>query len=232
MAIRTINPAEINQFKAIAHEWWDHKGKFRLLHDMTPLRIEYIKNCVGALSELTVLDVGCGGGLTAEPLTRLGAKVTGLDAEKNTIEIAKTHAEAMELDITYLNKSIEEHAESGVLYDVVLALEIIEHVDNVQLFCEHLKSMLKPGGTLILSTMNRTAMSYAKAILAAEYVLRWVPRGTHDWDKFMKPSEMVNHFEKLGLKLHSMQGLGYNPLTRNWRFTDDLSVNYFACFRR
>lgn len=254
MAKTTINPNEINQFKAIASEWWNYRGRFKPLHDMTPLRVEYILSVIPAnchaeldsashserilkqvqddkLSTLSILDVGCGGGLTAEPLARLGANVTGIDAESTTVDIAKAHAKEMSLNINYAVSSIEEHATSGKKYDVVLALEIIEHVDHVPLFAEQLRSVLKPGGTLILSTLNRTMISYAKAIIGAEYLLRWVPRGTHDWHKFVKPSEMVQQFEQLGLKLHSLQGLGYSPFTRQWFFTEDLSVNYFACFK-
>lgn len=228
----TIDPAEVEQFSRIAEEWWDENGKFRPLHRINPLRISYIRTQVEAhfgrpLDGLALVDIGCGGGLISEPMARAGARVTGLDASEKNIAVASLHAKQSGLDIRYLANTAEQLAATGETFDVVLALEIIEHVADLELFYDALAKLVKPGGLLMLSTMNRTAKSYAMAILGAEYVLRWVPRGTHDWNKFVKPSEMARALQARHLTLRDTQGMVFRPM--DWKFTlnpKDLDVNY------
>jgi 2-polyprenyl-6-hydroxyphenyl methylase/3-demethylubiquinone-9 3-methyltransferase len=224
----TINPEEIAKFTAMADEWWDPRGKFAPLHRINPIRIEYITGQAQP-SGKTLLDIGCGGGLISEPMTKLGAKVTGIDAAEKNIRIAQAHGEGSAVKIDYRVTSAEELATSGAQYDVVLALEIVEHVDNIPLFIESISKLVKPDGTLIMSTINRTAKSYALAIVGAEYVLRWLPRGTHDWKKFVRPHELVRELEKNNMKVSNMAGLVMNPLTFAWQLSNrDLDVNYFV----
>lgn len=227
----TINPEEVEKFSRIADEWWDPKGKFAPLHRINPLRIEYIKQQVllhqKPLAGLSLLDIGCGGGLIAEPMTTLGATVTAIDASEKNIAVAGLHAEKSGLAIDYQCMTAEALAAQGNTFDVVLALEIIEHVANVELFIQSVMQLIKPGGIAILSTMNRTAKAYALAIVGAEYVLRWLPTGTHDWHKFVKPSEMKHAIEANGGCVIHTTGMVMNPLTFEWRLKEqDLSVNY------
>lgn len=235
----TIDAEEVANFSRIAAEWWDINGKFKPLHLLNPTRISYLKTQIlnhfnltdtgtEPLKKLTILDVGCGGGLVCEPLTRLGATVTGLDASEENIGIAKEHAEKSGLSIAYLANSVENVAQNKEKYDVVLALEIIEHVADIPLFVESCLGCLKENGVIIFSTLNRTHKSYLLGIIAAEYILRWVPRGTHQWKKFVKPSELVRLLEHNGVKTKDTSGLVYNPLTQEFSLNKhDLDVNYF-----
>lgn len=236
----TIDADDVARFSRIADEWWDEKGKFKPLHRINPLRIGYIrdKGCshygrlasADALKGLSLLDIGCGGGLISEPMARLGAQVSGVDASEKNIAVAKLHAEKMGLLIHYRASSAEALAEKGEQYDIVLALEIVEHVANVPLFLASLSTLLKPGGLLIMSTLNRTAKSYALAIIGAEYILRWLPRGTHQWQQFVRPSELVQGLSEHGLETQDLTGMVMHPLSQTWRLTpDDVSVNYLLC---
>ncbi len=234
----TIDPADVARFTAIAAEWWDERGKFAPLHRMNPTRIGYLRDQIirhfsrdgesaTPFNNLSVLDVGCGGGLIAEPMARLGATTTGIDAGLENVKVAALHAEGAGLSIDYRCQSAEELAAEGMQYDVVLALEIVEHVANPPLFYDALAALVKPGGLLILSTLNRTAKSYALAIVGAEMLLRWLPRGTHDWKQFIKPSEMAAALSRRGLTIADTTGIGFNPL--DWKFSlnpRDLDVNY------
>lgn len=241
-AASTIDTEEVAQFTAIASEWWDERGKFAPLHRLNPTRIAYIRHAIEAhfgrltgtsgdlatpLNNLSLLDVGCGGGLICEPMARLGATVTGLDAGAENIDAAAAHAESMGLNVTYQCSTAEALAHRGAQFDVVLALEIIEHVADPALFYDALVALVKPGGLLILSTINRTLKSYAMAIIGAEYVLRWVPRGTHDWNKFVRPSEMAAELGRRGLTVADTSGLVFHPLSGRFSIQSrDLDVNY------
>ena len=226
----TIDDEEIARFTRIADEWWSESGKFAPLHRMNPLRIGYIRDNItqhfGQVSGINLLDIGCGGGLIAEPMARLGAKVTAIDAGEKNIKIAKLHAENSGLDIDYKCTSVEDF--SGE-FDVILALEILEHIADLDLFMSAAVKLLKPNGLLICSTLNRTAKSYALAIIGAEYVLRWLPIGTHTWKKFLKPHELCRVLEGNNLEISELMGMAYNPLTKNWRLdSKDLDVNYLV----
>ena len=231
----TINQEEIQKFSKLADEWWDVNGKFKPLHMFNPIRIDYILGTVKKhfgkndktlpLKGLKFLDIGCGGGLISEPMSRLGAEVTGIDASEKNIKIAKAHAQKNDLIIKYLNKSPEE-LNNTHQFDVILNLEIVEHVEDVNLYFESCVSLLKKDGLMFTATINRTFSSYIKAIIGAEYVLRWLPIGTHDWNKFLKPEEIENKITKLNLSIKDTKGLVFNPLTRKWKTSDDLSVNY------
>jgi 2-polyprenyl-6-hydroxyphenyl methylase / 3-demethylubiquinone-9 3-methyltransferase len=234
----TVDPAEIERFSRIAGEWWDPAGKFAPLHRLNPLRIGYIRDRAaqhwqrdalsGApLQGLSLLDIGCGGGLLSEPMARLGAQVTGVDAAARNIRVAAQHAGKQGLDIDYRQGTAEALAETGTQFDIVLALEIVEHVADVELFLKSCGRMVKPGGLLFLSTLNRTAKAWALAIAGGEYILRWLPRGTHDWKKFLKPSEVVNGLDAAGIAAQEIVGVVYSPLSRAWSLSkSDLDVNY------
>ena len=226
----TVNAGEIAKFTAMADEWWDVNGKFKPLHQMNPARIRYIKDKTAAadFKKLRILDIGCGGGLLAEPLARLGAQVTAIDASEKNISIAKLHAEKENLSIDYRHTTAEEL--NTPPYDVVTALEIIEHVDHVPQFIETCAARVKPGGKVFISTLNRTAKSYLTAIIGAEMVLRWLPRGTHEWKRFLKPAEIITEAERHHLSLTAMDGFSFSPLTQQWKVTKDVSVNYILCF--
>ncbi len=240
----TIDPEEVARFTAIAAEWWDERGRFAPLHRMNPTRIGYIRDAVlrhfardgqsaTPFQNLSLLDVGCGGGLITEPMARLGFATTGVDAGLENIKTAALHAQQSALSIDYRCNTAEELAEAGAQFDVVLALEIIEHVSNLDLFYDALTSLVKPGGLLILSTLNRTPKSYALAIVGAEWIMRWVPRGTHRWEKFIKPSEMARAIGSRGLQVGEASGITVNPL--NWNFKiapKDLDVNYLMTASR
>jgi 2-polyprenyl-6-hydroxyphenyl methylase/3-demethylubiquinone-9 3-methyltransferase len=234
----TIDAEEVAGFARIADEWWDENGKFKPLHRLNPLRISTIcqhicshfQRPIGgpdALAGLKIIDIGCGGGLISEPLAKLGGDVTGLDAAAENIAVAKLHAQQTATTVNYRTGAAEQLANESAQFDVVLALEIIEHVANVEAFYDAICALLRPGGLLIMSTLNRTAKSYAMAILGAEYILRWVPRGTHTWSKFVRPSEMQAALNARQLQVKTVQGLVFNP--RAWQFAisdSDLDVNY------
>ncbi len=233
----TINQEEIQKFSKLADEWWDVNGKFKPLHMFNPIRIEYILNTVKIhfnktnktlpLKGLKFLDIGCGGGLISEPMSRLGAEITGIDASDKNIKIADAHAKKNNLKINYLNKSPEE-LDSSIKFDVILNLEIVEHVEDVNLYFKSCANLLKKNGLMFTATINRTFSSYIKAIVGAEYVLRWLPIGTHDWNKFLKPKEIENQITKLDLSIKDVKGLVFNPFTNKWKTSDDLSVNYIV----
>lgn len=232
MPLSTVNDAEIAKFSAMAEEWWDPRGKFKPLHQMNPVRIGYIKSHMNGFEEKSVLDIGCGGGLLAEPMARLGAAVTAIDAGAKNIAIATLHAQKEGLEIDYRHTTAEALATTGAQYDCVTALEIIEHVYHVPAFLAACAQLVKPGGLLFVSTLNRTAKSYAMAILGAEYLLRWLPVGTHEWKKFLKPAELISEAEKHHLTLHSADGFSFAPLSQKWSISKDLSVNYMVCLRK
>jgi 2-polyprenyl-6-hydroxyphenyl methylase / 3-demethylubiquinone-9 3-methyltransferase len=234
----TVDPAEIERFSRISEEWWDPAGKFAPLHRLNPLRIGYIRDRAAnrwqrdplsgtPLHGLSLLDIGCGGGLLSEPMARLGAHVTGVDAAARNIRVAALHAGKQGLDIDYRQGAAEALAASDIQFDIVLALEVVEHVADVELFLKSCGRMVKPGGLLFLSTLNRTAKSWALAIAGGEYILRWLPRGTHDWKKFLKPSEVVNGLGAAGIDAQEIVGVVYSPLSRAWSLNKgDLDVNY------
>ena len=240
----SIDSAEIARFSRHAEDWWNPQGALRPLHKLNPARLEYVRDQVcghfsrktgvrDALKGLSVLDIGCGGGLLCEPMARLGAAVTGLDASAEAIEAARIHAEKAELAITYASGSVEDFAQTPnrndvIRYDVITALEILEHVADIDVFLKGAARLLKPNGILLLSTVNRTAKSYLLGIVAAEYILRWVPRGTHDWRKFIRPSELAIYLQKAGLDVADITGMTYAPLndTFHLRQGGDVAVNY------
>ena len=236
----TANPEEIARFTAMADAWWDPTGKFRPLHQLNPARIQFIKDNVcrhldlDATADLPfkgldVLDVGCGGGLLSEPMTRLGANMTSIDAGEKNVEIAKIHAAQSGLDIDYRNVLPEDLAREGKRFDVVLNMEVIEHVADPELFMAASSSVLKDNGCMVLSTMNRNIKSLLLGKVAAEYLLRWLPVGTHDWKKFMKPSELARLVRPHGLEFTDLQGMVYNPFRDTWSLSKtDLDVNYLA----
>ena len=230
----TINKEEIQKFSKLADEWWDVNGKFKPLHMFNPTRIEYILNLCSSrykvnrdlpLKNLKILDIGCGGGLISEPMCRLGAEVTGIDASLKNINVAKTHAYKNELKIEYLNKSPEQMNQKEK-FDVVLSLEVVEHVENLDLYLKACSNLLKKDGMMFTATINRTLNSYIKAIIGAEYILKWLPIGTHDWNKFLKPEEIEKKLNKLGFLTKDISGLSFNPFLKKWKRTKDLSVNY------
>ena len=232
----TINKEEIQKFSSLADEWWDVNGKFKPLHMFNPIRIEYItesikkhfnikKDKTNFLEGLKILDIGCGGGLISEPLARLGAKVTGIDASEKNIKIAKLHSQQSSLEINYINISPENFKEIEK-FDVILNLEIVEHVDNVNLYIESCYKLLKKNGIMFTATLNRSFTSYIKAIIGAEYILRWLPIGTHDWNKFLKPEELEKLLQNENFSTVDIKGLEYNPILNKWKKSDNLSVNY------
>ena len=239
----TIDPDNLRSFTDHAQGWWDESGPFKPLHQINPVRLAFIREEIithfkikepnlKPYQGLQILDIGCGGGLLCEPLCRLGATVTGIDAGPENIEVARAHAQQSGLDITYYATSAEAFAAPSPGSDVVTALEIVEHVADIDLFiCSCLK-LLRPGGLLILSTLNRTAKSYLLGIIAAEYILNWVPRGTHNWKKFLEPAELAAYLEKHGSQLKSIKGISFNPLSRTWHLTNDLGINYLMAARK
>jgi 2-polyprenyl-6-hydroxyphenyl methylase/3-demethylubiquinone-9 3-methyltransferase len=239
----TIDESEVARFAALATEWWNPRGKMAPLHKLNPVRIGYIRDTVcerfgrdfkayRCLDGLRILDIGCGGGLLCEPLARLGADVVGVDPAKRNIEIAKLHALDSELTIDYRAATAEALADSGERFDVVLAMEVVEHVADVNLFVKRCAEMVKPGGVMIAATLNRTLKAFAFAIVGAEYVLRWLPRGTHTWDKFVTPDELERALKKGGLKLSDERGVIYNPIADRWQLSRDMDVNYMLAATR
>ena len=232
----TINQEEIQKFSKLADQWWDANGKFKPLHAFNPIRIKYIidkcrshfklkKKGEKPLLSLKILDIGCGGGLVCEPINRLGADVTGIDASFKNIEVAKIHAKKSGLKIKYLNTSPEKK-EIKEKFDVILNLEVVEHVENLDLFLKSASQMLKKNGIMFVATINRTFESYVKAIIGAEYILRWLPIGTHDWQKFLKPEEIEKKFLQLNLNKLDLNGFSFDILSNSWRLSSDCSVNY------
>ena len=235
----TINKEEIQKFSNLANEWWDPKGKFKPLHMFNPIRIEYISEkikdhyridnkTINNFNGLKILDIGCGGGLISEPMARLGASVTVIDASSKNISVAKIHAQKNDLIINYKNLSPEKMNDYEK-FDIILNLEIVEHVENVPLYIESCYKLLKQNGLMFTATLNRTFSSYIKAIVGAEYILRWLPIGTHDWNKFIKPEELERHLLKEKFSTLDVKGLQFNPISRKWKRSEDLSVNYIIC---
>ena len=235
----TINKEEIQKFSKLADEWWDVNGKFKPLHMFNPIRIEYIleeiskhfklnRNKKLLLKDLAILDIGCGGGLISEPMARLGGNITGIDASEKNIKIASLHSKENNLKITYLNKSPEQLDEKEK-FDIILNLEVVEHVDNLDLYLKSCYKLLKKNGLMFTATINRTFASYIKAIIGAEYILRWLPIGTHDWNKFIKPEEMQKKLTDKKFLTNNIKGLEFNPIFNKWKKSENLSVNYIIC---
>lgn len=235
----SIDPEEVARFTAMADEWWDPSGKFRPLHQINPARLQFIRDRLAVhfgrealgpspLAGLRVLDIGCGGGLVSEPMARLGAQVVGIDASEKNIQVARTHAEQGDLAVDYRNTAAEDLAAAGERFDVVLALEVIEHVADIGSFMAACARLARPGGALVFSTLNRTPQSFLFGIVGAEYVLGWLPRGTHQWNRFVRPSELAAALRPHGLAITALEGLTYQPLSGRWRLSHDLSVNYLA----
>ena len=240
----TLDPAEVSRFNALAQQWWDPHGNFRPLHKLGPARLEFIRDTIVAelkpaaksglrvLDGVSVLDIGCGGGLISEPLARLGARVTGIDPAADTIAAAAAHASAQGLAIDYRAVRAETLVEASRTFDVVLCLEVVEHVPDVAAFLKVAATLVRPGGLMILSTINRTLKSYALAIVGAEYVLRWLPVGTHQWDRFVTPEELTRHARTVGLEPLPPRGMVFNPLRDSWSLSQDTDVNYLMAARR
>ncbi len=241
MKNNTINKKEIEKFSKIASEWWDPNGKFKPLHKFNPVRIKYIKdNAIEhfrikskdlPLRKLKILDIGCGGGLLCEPMRRLGAEVTGIDASQKNIDIAKIHSSKKNLKIKYICSS-PENLNIKDKFDIILNMEIVEHVNDVNFFLKNSSKFLKKNGLMYVATLNKTLKSYLFAIVGAEYVLRWLPIGTHEWNKFVKPTELVGFAENSSLKIKKIDGVVFNPLYQSWHIKKDTSVNYIAQFKK
>ncbi len=239
MKSSTINKKEIEKFSRIAEEWWDPTGKFKPLHKFNPIRISYIKEHIirtlnlkeqkKPLEKVKILDIGCGGGLLSEPMNRLGAEVTGIDASSKNIEVAKLHAKKNNLKIKYICTSPEKF-ETEKEFDVILNMEIIEHVEDVNLFIKSSSKLLKKNGIMFVATLNKTLKSYLFAIVGAEYFLRWLPIGTHDWEKFVKPEDLIETLKRYDLKLDVLDGMKFNILKDEWKLSSDKSVNYIGKF--
>lgn len=237
-ATQTVDPEEIAKFEAMAAEWWDPHGKFKPLHMLQPCRLDYAVEHIAAefgrnpdaprpFEGLALVDIGCGGGLLSEPMARLGATVTGIDAAARNIPVAAAHARRMGLEIDYRCATAEELGEAGERFDVVLNMEVVEHVPDVQAYLDACARLLNPGGVMICSTLNRNPKSYAMAIIGAEHVMRWLPKGTHEWRKFITPDELYEHLNRAGMEPVDRKGFVFNPLSWRWRIdAKDLSVNY------
>ena len=238
----TINREEIQKFSDLADEWWDVNGKFKPLHMFNPIRIEYITEKIkqefnlinrnnNFLKDLKILDIGCGGGLISEPLARLGGEVTGIDASEKNIKVAKLHSKKNNLNINYLNRSPEQ-LNNSEKFDIILNLEVVEHVENVDLYIKSCSNLLNKNGIMFTATLNRTIVSYIKAIVGAEYILRWLAIGTHDWKKFIKPEELEKKLSSANFSTIDVKGLEFNPLFSKWKKSENLSVNYIICSKR
>ena len=235
--MNSVNKKEIEKFSKMAAEWWDPSGKFKPLHKFNPIRIKYIKeNIINSfklkskkkpLDKINILDIGCGGGLLSEPMTRLGASVTGIDASSKNINIAKLHAKKNKLKINYLCSSPEK-LKIQKKFDVILNMEIIEHVEDINFFINSCSKLLKKNGLMFVATLNKTLKSYLFAIIGAEYVLRWLPIGTHDWEKFVKPEDLKKILNKNNLKLEKLDGMNFNIISDEWSVSSDTSINYIV----
>jgi 2-polyprenyl-6-hydroxyphenyl methylase/3-demethylubiquinone-9 3-methyltransferase len=236
--MNSVDPAEVAKFEAMAAEWWDPNGKFKPLHMLNPCRLDYLTSQIAAefgrdlttpkpFAGLRILDIGCGGGLLSEPMARLGATVIGADAAAGNIPVAQLHAEQSGLEIDYRHCAAEDLAAAGEQFDVVIAMEIIEHVENPQAFVRTCASLMKTGGLMLCSTLNRNPKSYMVAIIGAEWVMRWLPKGTHEWSKFITPDELYKLIEEAALEPMDRMGMVFNPVTWGWSLSErDLSVNY------
>ena len=235
----SVDPAEIARFSALAEEWWDPGGKFGPLHKLNPTRLSFVRDHVARhfgrdplaeqpLQGLSVLDIGCGGGLLAEPLCRLGAEVTGVDASERNIKVAGVHAMEAGLEIDYRHATAEDLAGAGETFDAVLNMEVVEHVADVNAFLAASGTLVRPGGAMVVATLNRTPKAFLLGIVGAEYLLRWLPPGTHDWRRFLRPSELARTLGEGGLTVAEIAGVSYNPLTDSWRLTRDVDVNYMV----
>ena len=235
----SVNKKEIDKFSKMANEWWDPEGKFKPLHKFNPTRIKYIKeniinnfklkNKSKSLSGINILDIGCGGGLLSEPMSRMGANVTGIDASDKNIKIAKVHSKKNKLKINYLCSSPEK-LKIEKKFDVILNMEIVEHVEDIEFFLKSCSKLLKKNGLMFVATINKTLKSYVFAIVGAEYVLRWLPIGTHEWEKFVKPDDLKKILRKYDLTLSKLEGMYFNIIKNEWSISSDLSVNYIAKF--
>ena len=235
----TVSHNEIERFNSIADDWWNPSGKFAPLHRLNPIRLEFIRDhlckhfsldqlATKPLDGLDIIDIGCGGGILAEPISRLGGSVTGIDAGKENIRIAKDHAELMGLNINYFHTLPEDLTTHKISYDVVLNMEIVEHVADINMFLEIAAGLIKPGGVMVISTLNRTWKSLALAKIGAEYILRWLPTGTHKWEKFIRPSELADCLKSSNVEIIDLKGITYRPFFDDWKLSTDLSVNYVA----
>jgi len=239
--MNTINKKEIQKFSKIANEWWDPEGKFKPLHKFNPIRIKYIKDNIiqnfkiksknAPLKNLNILDIGCGGGLLSEPMCRLGGNVTAIDASKKNIDVAKFHSKKNKLKIEYLCASPEK-LKINKKFDIVLNMEVVEHVEDINLFLNKSSQLLKSNGLMFVATLNKTLESYIFAIVGAEYILRWLPIGTHEWDKFVEPSTLIEFAIKHGLRLDKLDGMRFDILTNQWKLSKNKSVNYIAMFKK
>ena len=239
--MNTINKKEIEKFSKIAAEWWNPNGKFKPLHKFNPIRIKYIKDNIikkfnlnspnKPLKTINLLDIGCGGGLLSEPMSRLGANVVGIDASKKNIEVAKFHAKKNKLKINYICAS-PEMLKMQKKFDVILSMEIIEHVEDINFFIKKSSELLKKNGLMFIATLNKTLKSYIFAIVGAEYILKWLPIGTHDWNKFIKPDELIKITKINNLKLEKLDGMNFDLLTSEWNLSSNNSVNYIAKFKK
>ena len=237
--MNSINKKEIEKFSKIAEEWWNPNGKFKPLHNFNPIRIRYIKDNIvkdfnrkssnKPFKNIKILDIGCGGGLLSEPMCRLGASVVGIDASKKNIEVAKFHAKKSKLKIDYKIASPEK-LKTKIKFDVILNMEIIEHVEDINFFIKESSKLLRKDGIMFVATLNKTLRSYAFAILGAEYILKWLPIGTHDWEKFVKPSDLIDISKKNDLTLSKLDGMKFNIFDNSWKVSDDTSVNYITKF--
>ena len=234
----TIDPSEVAKFEAMAAEWWDPNGKFKPLHMLNPCRLDYITQQIAAefdrdlhgrlpFEGLRILDIGCGGGLLSEPMARLGATVVGADAAERNIPVAQVHAEQSGLDIDYRHTTAEDLAAAGEQFDAILNMEVVEHVADPLAYLTACQQLLRPGGLMVCSTLNRNPKSYVMAIIGAEHIMRWLPKGTHDWNKFITPDELFDLLKNAGLEPVDRKGFVFNPLGWSWSISDrDLSVNY------
>ena len=239
--MNSINKKEIEKFSKIAEEWWNPEGKFKPLHNFNPIRIKYIKDNIvkdfnirlsnKPFKNIEILDIGCGGGLLSEPMCRLGANVTGIDASPKNIEVAKFHAKKNKLKIDYKIASPEK-LKTKKKFDVILNMEIVEHVEDIDFFIKESSKLLKKNGIMFIATLNKTLKSYLFAIVGAEYILKWLPIGTHEWGKFIKPSELVNITKKNNLTLNKLDGMTFNILDDTWKVSDDTSINYITKFMK
>ena len=241
MKSSTINKKEIDKFSKIAEDWWNPEGKFKPLHQFNPERIKYIRdntvkhfkltNKDKPFKNLNILDIGCGGGLLSEPMSRLGGNVTGIDASEKNIISAKIHAKQNNLNISYFCNS-PENFKSNKKFDLVLNMEIVEHVEDVNFFIKKSSELLKKNGLMFVATLNRTLKSYTFAIIGAEYILRWLPIGTHEWNKFLTPEELTNFGRKNSLVVEKIDGMVFNPLSNRWKVSRDCAVNYIIKFKK